>query len=103
MDYEFGNEGENYLSSKKLFLIFGLSVFGVFIVLAFFVFPINNLIRESISEEAIIISKSNNICIVETKDHPRQINNCIYEPGYLVYVSFDEGTERIKEHKSIQN
>jgi hypothetical protein len=36
-------------------------------------------------------------------DHPRQINNCIYKPGDLVYVSFDEGTERIKEHKSIQN
>ncbi len=57
MGYEFGNESENYLLSKKLFLIFGLSVFGVFIVLAFFVFPISNLIRESVSKEAIIISK----------------------------------------------
>ena len=57
MDYEFGNESENYLLSKKLFLIFGLSVFRVFIVLAFFVFPISNLIRESVSKEAIIISK----------------------------------------------
>ena len=79
MDYQYNSDEENYLSTKKLFLILGLSVLGIFIVLSFFVFPINNLIRETISEEAIIISKSDNICVVETMDHPRQINNCVYE------------------------
>ena len=58
MDYQYNTDEENYLSTKKLFLILGLSVFGVFIVLAFFVFPINNLIRETVSEQAIIISKA---------------------------------------------
>ena len=103
MDYQYNTDEENYLSTKKLFVILGLSVFGVFIVLAFFVFPINNLIRETVSEQAIIISKSENICVVETMDHPRQIDNCVYAVGDLVYVTFDAGTQRIKEHKLIHD
>ena len=103
MDYQYNSDEENYISTKKLFLILGLSVFGVFIVLSFFVFPINNLFRETVSEEAIIISKSENICVVETMDHPRQINNCVYEPGDLVQVTFDEGTQSIKKHQLVNN
>lgn len=101
MDYQYHSDEENYISTKKLFLILGFSVFGVFIVLSFFVFPINNLIRETVSEEAIIISKSENIYVVETRDHPRQINNCVYEPGDLVQVTFDEGTQSIKKHQLV--
>ncbi|MBA3749284.1 MAG: hypothetical protein H0X03_00005 [Nitrosopumilus sp.] len=57
-------------STKKLLIIFGS------FILAVFVFPIKNLIREEISIEAKIISKNNETCVVETPDHPRGINNC---------------------------
>ena len=48
--------GENQgLSNRQLALIFGISIVGIFMVFALFVFPIQNLLRESITEQVTII------------------------------------------------
>jgi hypothetical protein len=86
------------ISSKKLFIIFGLIVLGVFIILGVFVFPIKNLIREENSVEAKIITKNDGICVVDTPDHPRGINNCKYRIGDTVIVKYKEGTAVILNH-----
>ena len=36
-------------------------------------------------------------------DHPRQLDNCIYEIGESEYVIFEPGTQRINEHKVIKD
>jgi hypothetical protein len=85
-------------SPKKLLIIFGFIILGIFIILGVFVFPIKNLIREEISTEAKIISKNNGICVVNTPDHPRGINNCNYNLGDTVIVKYKEGTAVILNH-----
>ena len=86
-------------STKKLLIIFGSIALGVFIVLGIFVFPFKNLIREEITSEAKIVSKNNGICVVDTPDHPRGINNCNYNVGDIVIVKYKEGTADILNHQ----
>ena len=98
MSFGYDKVNSSEISSKKLFMIFGLIVLGVFIILGVFVFPIKNLIREENSSEAKIITKNNGICVVDTPDHPRGINNCNYKIGDKVVVKYKEGTAEILSH-----
>ena len=86
-------------STKKLLIIFGSIALGVFIILAIFIFPIKNLIREEITNDVKIVSKNNRICVVDTPDHPRGINNCNYNIGDTVIVKYKEGTVDILSHQ----
>jgi hypothetical protein len=99
MSYDYDTFHSNEPSTKKLLIVFGSIALGAFIILALFVFPIKNLIRDEISAEAKILSKSNGICVVETSDHPRGINNCIYNVGDTVVVKYKEGMSDIISHK----
>ncbi len=99
MSFGYDKINSSEISSKKLFIIFGLIVLGVFIILGVFVFPIKNLIREENSIEANIITKNNGICVVDTPDHPRGINNCNYNIGDTVIVKYKVGTAEILNHK----
>ena len=73
MSFGYDKVNSSEMSSKKLFMIFGLIVLGVFIILGVFVFPIKNLIRAENSAEAKIITINNGICVVDTHDHLRGI------------------------------
>lgn len=99
MSFGYDKIDSSEISSKKLFMIFGLIVLGVFIILGVFVFPIKNLIREENSVDAKIITINNGICVVDTPDHPRGINNCNYKVGDTVVVKYKEGTAEILSHK----
>jgi hypothetical protein len=72
---------------------------GIVIVLGIFVFPIKNLIREEVTSDVKIVSKNNGICVVDTSDHPRGINNCSYNVGDTVIVKYKEGTVDILSHQ----
>lgn len=96
-DYDTNNSQEP--STKKLLIIFGIIAFGAFIILGVFVFPIKNLIREEVTVETKIVNKNNGICVVDTPDHPRGINNCAYNKGDTVIVKYKEGTTDILSHK----
>jgi hypothetical protein len=82
-----------------LLIIFGSIALGIVIVLGIFVFPIKNLIREEVTSDVKIVSKNNGICVVDTSDHPRGINNCSYNVGDTVIVKYKEGTVDILSHQ----
>ena len=88
--------GENQgVSNRQLALIFGISIVGIFMVFALFIFPIQNLFRES------IISKSDGECVVNSRDHPRVISNCNYDLGDKLQITYKYGTAPIETHKKI--
>lgn len=94
--------GENQgISNRQLALIFGISIVGIFIVFALFIFPIQNLFRESITEQVTIISKSDGECVVNSQDHPRGISNCNYDLGDKLQITYKYGTAPIETHKKI--
>jgi hypothetical protein len=94
--------GENQgISNRQLALIFGISIVGIFIVFALFIFPIQNLFPESITEQVTIISKSDGECVVDSKDHPRAISYCNYGIGDKLEIIYKHGTAPIETHKKI--
>jgi hypothetical protein len=95
----YGSSTPSEPSTKKLVLIFGIIAIGAFIVLSIFVFPIKNLIRDEITAEVKILSKNDGICVVDTADHPRGINECPYKTGDNVLVKYKEGTSDIISHE----
>jgi hypothetical protein len=95
----YGSSTSSEPSIKKLVLIFGIIAIGAFIILSIFVFPIKNLIRDEITAEVKILSKNDGICVVDTADHPRGINECPYKTGDNVLVKYKEGTSDIISHE----
>ena len=95
----YGSSTPSEPSTKKLVLIFGIIAIGAFIVLSIFVFPIKNLIRDEITAEVKILSKNDGICVVDTADHPRGINECPYKTGDNVLLKYKEGTSDIISHE----
>ena len=99
MAYDIDYKDEHAISMRALVLLFAGGAIGAFIVFAVFVFPISNLVRAEVTEEATVIIKSNNVCIVEGSDsRPRTIENCSYSPGDVVVISYKEGTVPILNH-----
>jgi len=99
--YEIGPGDNQGISNKQLALIFGLGITGIFIVFAIFIFPIQNLFRESVSEQVVIVSKSDGECVVNSQDHPRSIPNCNYDVGDKVQITYKYGTAMVEDHKKI--
>ena len=94
----YGNSPPLEPSTKKLVLVFGMIVVGVFFILGVFVFPIKNLIKDEITSEVRIINKNNGICVVDTSDHPRGITQCPYQVGDTIIVKYKEGLSEIMSH-----
>jgi hypothetical protein len=99
--YEIDSEENQGISNRQLALIFGISIVGIFIVFALFIFPIQNLFPESITEQVTIISKSAEECVVNTQDHPRGIPNCNYDIDDKLQITYKYGTATIETHKKI--
>ena len=99
--YEIDAEENQGISNRQLALIFGISIVGIFIVFALFIFPIQNLFPESITEQVKIISKSEGECVVNSQDHPRRIPNCNYDIGDKLQITYKYGTAPIETHKKI--
>ena len=95
----YGSSTPSEPSTKKLVLIFSIIAIGAFIILSIFVFPIKNLIRDEITAEVKILSKNDGICVIDTADHPRGINECPYKTGDNVLVKYKEGTSDIISHE----
>ena len=99
--YEIDPGDNQGISNKQLALIFGLGITGIFLVFAIFIFPIQNLFRESVTEQAIVVSKGDGECVVDSQDHPRSIPNCNYDVGDKVQITYKYGTALIETHKKI--
>lgn len=99
MSFNYDTTNSQEPSTKKLLIIFGIIAFGAFIILGVFVFPIKNLFREEVTMETKIVNKNNGICVVNTPDHPRGINNCPYKIGDTVLIKYKEGMTDIISHE----
>lgn len=72
--------------------IFGGAFVVAGLVLATVVFPFWNLIRDDVTEQAVILSNEDGVCFVETSDNiPKTIDGCEAAPGDAVVVRFGEG------------
>ena len=99
MSYEVDYNDEHAISMRSLVLLFAGGAVAAFIVLAVFVFPITNLIRQQVTETATVIIRTDATCVVEASDsRPRTIENCSYNVGDSVTISYKEGTVPILQH-----
>lgn len=100
MGYDYEPPGQDAISGKKLVILFAIALIGAIIFIqALFGFPFIDVFRRNITEDAIVIIKNDNSCIVETSDHPRNIANCPYDRGDVVKVTYREGTQPITQHQ----
>jgi hypothetical protein len=100
MGYDFDSSDQQGIAGKKLVIIFALAIIGaIFFIQFLFGFPLNELIRENITEEAKVVTKNDSICVIETSDHPRTISDCKYHVGDLLTVTYKNGTEPIEKHE----
>ena len=88
------------MSGKKLAILFIIALIGAIVFIqVLFGLPFLDIFRRDITEDATVIIKNNNSCVVETSDHPRNIENCPYDKGDVVTVTYREGTQPITQHQ----
>ena len=89
------------MSGKELGIIIIIAIIGgFFAVQAMFGFPIKDLIRKEVTEEAkVVLKDQEGTCVVEGSDQqPRGIPNCPYNIGDTVIVTFKQGTAPIEKY-----
>jgi hypothetical protein len=86
------------ISPAKLALIFGVA--AVVIILALLGSSLRNLVSGSITDEAIVIIKEGNNCIVEGADEiPRTITDCSYNVNDTVLITYKAQQPAIEKHE----
>jgi hypothetical protein len=102
MEYEPESDGGSIakMSGRRLMMLFGLIIFGAFIGIQVITgFPIKDLfIKESITEEVLIEFRQADTCIVSASDHSREIENCPYNVGDLVVITYNKDNAGILSH-----
>jgi hypothetical protein len=105
MTSDYGSDSDTSIfagmSGKKLGILIALiGLGGFFAVQAMFGFPIKDLIRKDITDEAKVVAKDQQgTCVVEGSDHqPRGILNCPYKKGDILIVTFKQGTAPIEKY-----
>jgi hypothetical protein len=89
------------MSGKQLGIIVIIAAIGgFFAVQAMFGFPIKDIIRKDVTEEAKVVLKDNQgTCVVEGLDRePRGIPNCPYKMGDTLVITFKQGTAPIEKY-----
>jgi hypothetical protein len=88
-------------SGKRLAILFGLAFFGAFVLIQMVQgFPLRDiLIKEKVTEERTISLKQGNVCVVDTPDHPRSIDNCPYNVGDRVIITYIKNNAGIESHR----
>jgi hypothetical protein len=86
------------ISPAKLALIFGVA--AVVIILVLLGSSLRNLFSGSITDEAIVIIKEGNNCIVEGADEiPRTITDCSYNVNDTVLITYKAQQPAIEKHE----
>jgi hypothetical protein len=89
------------LSGKKMAALAILVIIGaVFGVQTLFGFPLKDLFRREITDNArVAIKDDQGTCVVESSDHePRSISNCHYKVGDTLTIMYKEGTAPIEKY-----
>jgi hypothetical protein len=73
---------------------------GILIVFLISGFQIFTVLAPGITEEVPVILKENGVCIVEASDDvPREINNCPYEKGEQIIITYKREQPPIESHR----
>lgn len=91
MDFEF--------SPKWLAVLFVIA--GVVIVFMLMGGSLTQLFSSSIQESVLVQIKQGNTCVVEASDGiPRTINNCPYQKGDNITISYKKGLPTLEGHNA---
>ncbi len=88
------------MSGKKIAILFGLMLFGAIIgVQVITGFPIVDLfVKESVTEEVEVEFKQEDTCIVSASDHTREIDDCPYDVGDQILITYNRDNAGIESH-----
>jgi hypothetical protein len=89
------------MTGKKLALLVVIIIIGGFFgVQAMFGFPIKDLIRADVTDQAKVITKSGSTCVVIGSDqHPRGISSCPYKIGDTLIITYKQGTASVEKYQ----
>ena len=105
MSYEPGADSNTGLFSsmpgKKMALLVVIIIIGVFFgVQAMFGFPIKDLIRSDVTDQAKVVTKSEGTCVVIGSDqHPRGIPDCQYKIGNTLIITYKQGMAAVEKYQ----
>jgi len=89
----------NIPGKKMAALVVVVIVGGFFGVQAMFGFPIRDLIRSDVTDQAKVVIKSEGTCVVIGSDqHPRSIPNCPYKVGDILIITYKQGTVPVEKY-----
>ena len=75
---------------------------GVLIVFLLSGFQIFTFLAPGLTEEVPVILKQNGVSIVEASDDvPRQIDNCPYEKGEQIIITYKREQSSIESHRPV--
>lgn len=89
------------LPGRKMALLVVVIIIGGFIgVQAMFGFPIKDLIRNGVTDQQKVVTKSEGTCVVIGLDqHPRGIPNCPYKIGDTLIITYKQGMASIEKYR----
>ena len=91
MDFEF--------SPKWLALLFVIG--GIVVVFMLMGGSLTQLFSSGIQESSLIQLKEGSTCVVEASDGiPRTINNCPYQKGDNITISYKQGLPTLESHRA---
>ena len=89
------------MSGKKMALLVMLVIIGVFFgVQAMLGFPIKDLVRNEVTDQAKVVTKSQGTCVVIGSDqHPRGIPDCQYKIGDTLIITYKQGMAPVDKYQ----
>jgi Na+/H+ antiporter NhaC len=80
-------------------ILIPIGVIGVMFISGFQIFQV---LSPGTEEEVTVLLKQNGVCIIEASDKvPRQINNCQYEAGDQIVITFKNEQPAIESHRPV--
>ncbi len=90
----------NIPGKKMAILVVIVIIGGFFGVQAMFGFPIKDLIRSDVTDQAKVVTKSEGTCVVIGSDqHPRGIPNCQFKIGDTLIITYKQGTAPVEKYQ----
>ncbi len=89
------------MPGKKMALLVVIIIIGAFFgVQAMFGFPIKDLIRSDVTDQAKVVTKSEGTCVVIGSDqHPRGIPDCPYKIGDTLIITYKQGMAPVERYQ----
>ena len=90
----------NMPGKKMALLVVIIIIGGFFGVQAMFGFPIKDLIRSDVTDQAKVVTKSEGTCVVIGSDqHPRGIPDCPYKIGDTLIIIYKQGMASVEKYQ----